>query len=255
MVRCCWLKTKKIYTWLVKNIKQNMLGILIYPVCLLNTEKFICLLKTLIFVKIYIGRLNKMMDHFKEHHPKNCNLNSDVDVEIDKVDLKENERYVYLLSHQNKFLFIMTFKIDIMQRIAYWVIQHIGPKKNAQQYVYEIHVTSKINNKRKYVYTETCFNDALKADEVFHRGQCPVMLLDTLAHFIKHRKLAFRFFIKRIPTNQPNKSDGNGNDDNQKGNDTPHKGPKGPGPKGPVSKGAGSKTSVPGPKKSQKSSN
>ncbi|XP_052759389.1 E3 ubiquitin-protein ligase siah-1-like isoform X2 [Galleria mellonella] len=194
------------------------------------------------------GKLKEMMDHFKERHPLNCNVNTDTDVELNNINVKEDDRYMYLIS-QGKLLFIITMKIDTLQNMVYWTIQHIGSKAVAHQHVYEIHVTSKQDTRRKIVFMEHCFNDALKADEVFRIGKCGIMPLNMFGHFIKDNKMSFRFFIKRIPSscNKEKKSKGDTNAKPQNDNSGPKgfgqkgAGNKGPGPKGPGPKPQGPK--------------
>lgn len=185
------------------------------------------------------------MEHFKDRHGDHCDVTSDADVVLKNVSVDEDERHFFLTS-QFKMLFIITMKIDTLQKMAYWAIQHIGSKHVAKQHVYEIHVTSNQDARRKVVFTEQCFNDAIKADEVFRIGKCALLPLDSLAHFIKDKKLTFRFFIKRIgppPQGKP-KDKGDGGNDNGP-NQGP--GPKGPGPKGPAPKGPGPKPKGPHP--------
>lgn len=183
-----------------------------------------------------------MMDHFKDRHPTHCNVTSDTDVELNNINTKEDERFVYMVS-QGKMLFIITMKIDTLQKMVYWCVQHIGGKKAAQQHIYEIHVTSKKDPRRKVVFIEHCFNDAIKADEVFRQAKCGILPLDALHHFINNKQMSFRFFIKRIPPVQktkPGKAD-------DKTETNPNKdfgkktGPGGPGPKGPGPKASGPK--------------
>lgn len=193
---------------------------------------------------LFLGKLTEMMEHFKERHPKHCDVNTDTDVEVSNISIREDERLVYLVA-QTKMLFIITMKIDTLQKMAYWTIQHIGSKKVAQQHIYEIHVTSKQDPRRKVVFIEHCFNDAMKADDVFRIGKCAVLPLDVLAHFIKDKHLSFRFFIKRIPGGPKQK----GETDNGKNDNKQNKGPKGPGPKGP---GPNAGPKGPGPKKFNK---
>lgn len=184
------------------------------------------------------------MDHFKERHEKQCSVTSDADIELENVNINEDERHFYLVG-LGKLLFTITMKIDTIQKMAYWTVQHIGSKKTAHQHIYEIHVTSKKDERRKVVFIEHCFNDALKADEVIRQGKCAVIPLSMLTHFVKDNKLSFRFFIKRIPA-APKKND---NDKGNKNNHQTPKGPgKGPGPKGPGPKGQGPKGQGPGPK-------
>lgn len=183
----------------------------------------------------FSGKLKEMMDHFKERHADHCDVTSDADVVLKNISAKEDDRHFFLTA-QGKMLFIITMKIDTLQKMAYWTVQHIGSKKGAQQHVYEIHVTSNQDARRKVVFMEHCFNDSIKADEVFRIGKCAVLPLDVLSHFVKDKKLTFRFFIKRIPPAQPkgpkDKGDGGNND-----NPPPNQGPKGPGSKGPKPKG------------------
>lgn len=218
------------------------------------------------------GKLKEMMEHFKERHPTHCNISSDAEVELENVSVNDDERFVYMTA-QGKMLFIITMKIDTLQKMAYWTVQHIGGKKAARQHIYEIHVTSKKDDRRKVVFIEHCFNDAVKADEVFRQAKCAILPLEALNHFIDNKKMSFRFFIKRLPAINKN-TNGKGDEKNENkpenkdfskkpgpnnsGQTGPgHKGPgpKGPGPKGPGSKGPGPKgpgPKGPGPKKAHK---
>lgn len=191
-----------------------------------------------------------MMAHFKERHPNEC-VSADTEIEIKNINLKEDDRYMYLTSH-SKMLFTITLKIDTLQKMAYWVVQHIGSKKVAQQHVYDIQVTSKKDSRRKVVFTEHCFNDTLKADEVFRLAKCGMLPVSALEHFVNDRTMSFRFSIRRF-TNMPNdvKNEGGKNETHQ------NKGPKGPkGPQRPqphVGQGPGPNTAKgPGPKKFHK---
>ncbi|CAG9087546.1 unnamed protein product [Plutella xylostella] len=194
------------------------------------------------------GQLKEMMDHFSQRHPENCNVTSDAEVVLKNINIKEDDRFVYLLA-QGKLVFIMTVKLDTLQNMAYWTVQHIGSKKAAQQHVYEIHLTSQQDTRRKVVFTDHCFNDAIKADEVFRMGKCAILPLETFAHFVKDKKIGFRFFIKKMPfapkSNKENKPDENkSNEGNQ---NKPNS--KGPGPNaGPKPKGPGPNPTGSGPK-------
>ncbi|CAH2980408.1 unnamed protein product [Chilo suppressalis] len=202
------------------------------------------------------GQLNGIMDHFKERHPAHCNVSSDTDVELDNVNVNSDERFVYLFT-QGKIHFIITMKIDTIQKMAYWAVQLIGGKNTAKLHIYEIHVNSKQDKRRKAVFTEHCFNDAVKADEVFRQNLCAVLPLNSLSHFISNKKLSFRFFIKRLPADNKDfktKGDSKKEDETGKGGPKPKfhgppggphapgsagPGPARPGPKGPWPKGPG----------------
>ncbi|KAJ8728025.1 hypothetical protein PYW08_016410 [Mythimna loreyi] len=177
----------------------------------------------------WTGKIKDMMEHFKERHAAHCNVTTDEEVELTNVDIKNDDRHFYLVA-QTKFLFIITMKIDTLQKMVYWTIQHIGSKKAAHDHIYEIHVMSKQNPRRKVVFTEHCFNDAIKPEEIFRQGKCAVLPLEVLVHYIKDKKLSFRFFIKRIPPPPPKNKNDKGDDKND---NNPGPGPKGPGPKGP----------------------
>lgn len=176
-----------------------------------------------------------MMLHFQDRHPNHCNLNSDTDVVLNNVNLTEDDRFVYLIN-QAKFLFVMTIKIDTLQKMAYWTNQHIGSRKSAQQHVYEIHITSQQDARRKVVFIEHCFNDAMKTDEVFRLGKCAIIPLASLGHYLKDKRLSFRFFIKKVPFVPKN---GNKDAENKSQNaeekrnfNKEAQGGKGPGPQG-----------------------
>lgn len=192
----------------------------------------------------WTGRLKEIMDHFKERHGSFCNVTTDEEVEITNVDIKNDDRHFFLVA-QSKLLFILTMKIDTLQKMAYWTIQHIGSKKVAQDHIYEIHITSKQNPRRKVVFIEHCFNDAIKAEEVFRQGKCAVLPLDSLVHYIKDKAMSFRFFIKRIPPGGPKNN--NAKNDNKPPGPNQGNGPKGPGPKGPKNQENKNKPNGPGP--------
>lgn len=187
------------------------------------------------------------MPHFQDRHPLHCNLSSDTDVVLDNVDVTEDDRFVYLVN-QGKFLFVMTIKIDAMKKMSHWTIQHFGSKKSAAQHLYEIHITSLQDPRRKVIFMEHCFNDAISADEVIRIGKCAMLPLDLLSHYMKDKRLSFRYFIRiKVPFTRMNAiKDGKNKPQNvdwkskpqfsKKGPDGkspgPHsrKGPEGPGP-------------------------
>ncbi|GBP85961.1 hypothetical protein EVAR_63110_1 [Eumeta japonica] len=159
--------------------------------------------------------MKEMLNHFKERHPNNCNISENNTVEINNVNINEDDRYLYLVP-QGKFLFLLTVRLDTQKNMIYWSIQHIGSKSAAMQYIYEIHLGSLNNEKRKIVFTEQCFNDAIKADEVFNLAKCPMLSLDSLSTFIKNKKFSFQIYIKRLqPPNAKNKGNKNLTKDGQ----------------------------------------
>ncbi|KAI8442402.1 hypothetical protein MSG28_005918 [Choristoneura fumiferana] len=196
------------------------------------------------------GHLHQIMEHFKQKHPEACDCGpqADADVELENMSLRQCDRRL-LLAAQNKYLFIITVKVDTIQRMAYWTVQHIGPKKQAHQYLYEIHLNSKREPQRKIVFTEHCFSDTVKVEEIIRQNNCAVLPLGTLGQFIMNDKLNFRYLIRRV--NEKPKPDENAapNSENAhsrsasrtRGNGPKPKGPwpKGPGPKGPGPKGPG----------------
>ncbi|KAL4709899.1 hypothetical protein ACJJTC_003862 [Scirpophaga incertulas] len=201
----------------------NKLAGCVYTMMSMNIEDHIkeCIFRTMecplsVFRRCsWNGALKEMMNHFKERHPTNCNVSSDTEVELDKIDIHEDNRIVYLIT-QGKLHFILTFKVDTLQKMAYWAIQVIGGKNIALQHVFEIHVTSKKDDRRKVVFIEHCFNDSIKPDEVFRQNKCAVLPLQALDHYILNKKLSFRFFIKRAPlTSKHNKDKHDTTNDNK----------------------------------------
>lgn len=168
------------------------------------------------------------MEHFKERHTDCCNVTSDADIVLENIDINEDNRHFFLVP-QGKMLFIVNFKLNTLQKMAYWTIQHIGSKNIAKQYLYDILVTSNRDPRRKASYSEHCFNDAIKADEVFRQGMCPIIPLEYLSHYIKDKKLTFRFSIRWVPTPKAKLKKGdanNGNNENKPANQWPT--PRGP---------------------------
>lgn len=195
----------------------------------------------------WTGKLKDMMEHFKDRHAEHCSVTTDEEVELTNVNIKNDDRHLFLVA-QAKFIFIVTVKMDTLQNMIYWTIQHIGSKKVAHDHIFEIHLLSKQTPRRKIVFTEHCFNDAVKPEEIFREGKCPMLPLEVLVNYIKDKKLSFRFFIKRIPPAAPktnnDKGNGNGKNDNKP---NPGPGPKGPGPKGPKNPDGKNKQNGPGP--------
>lgn len=161
------------------------------------------------------------MDHVKELHPAEYIVGTDNLIQIKGININADDRHVYLVSQRN-FVFIITFKIDMQQKMAYWTIQHIGSKKVAKEHIYEIQVISEKDPRRKVVFSEHCFNDALKADDVFRLAKCAMLPVNAMDHFIKDRKLSFRFLIKHIPGQYKPNQEGAKNEKMP-----PKKGPKG----------------------------
>lgn len=189
-----------------------------------------------------------MMEHFKQKHPNACDAGpqADADVELENVSLRECDRRLFLAA-QNKFLFIITVKIDTIQRMAYWTVQHIGPKKQAHQYLYEIHVNSKREPQRKVIFTEHCFSDTVKVEEIIRQNNCAVLPLGTLAQFIINDKLSFRYLIRKV-NEKPKQNENAAANDNAHARSASCTRGNGPKPKGPWQKGPGPKGPGPGPK-------
>lgn len=165
------------------------------------------------------------MDHFKDRHPQHCNINMETGVELNNVSINEDERFLYL-AQQGNLLFIVTMKIDTLQKVAYWVVQHIGSKKSAQQHIYEVHITSKQDPRRQVIFIDHCYNDILSADAVYRLGKCGILPLDMFSHFIHNKKCSFKFVIKK-GTPKPKKFDkSNTSNENKQPNAPKHPKPK-----------------------------
>lgn len=187
--------------------------------------------KTNIFF-IIPGKLKEILDHFKEHHPLYCNINSNTDIHLKNMSATTDDRFMYLIP-QGKLLFTLSIKIDTCQKMAYWAIQHIGSKRTAQQHSYEIQIISTQDLRRKVTFADQCFSDAFDINEIFRQGKCGIMPLKMLPHFIKDGNLLFRFDIIKHQGNFRNRdtSKGPGNVNKQT-----HKNPTGqhPTPQFPV---------------------
>ncbi|XP_045497626.1 E3 ubiquitin-protein ligase Siah1-like [Colias croceus] len=142
------------------------------------------------------GKHKDLMNHFQESHPQNCDKKPNSDITFEKISTTSDYRFLYLLQ-QNKQVFILSFKIDTVQKLAYWLVQYLGTKSAAMQNIYEIHITSLQNVKRKVVFADHCFSDSLDVNDVFRQAKCAVMPLIMLNHFIGNSKLVFRCLIKR----------------------------------------------------------
>lgn len=187
---------------------------------------------------IISGKLKDMMSHFKERHSQNV-LNITSDITIPDIFLNNDCRHLYLLQF-NKQIFFLSFKIDTVQKMAFWFVQYVGTKKAARQNVYEIQMTSKQHEKRQVTYVDYCFSDSMDANEVFRNAQCAVMPLNMMAHFIAGSKITFRCLIKRAFEGKPGFIK---NDQAKDSSSSQRKGPapenrhKSPGPHFPRAKG------------------
>lgn len=145
------------------------------------------------------GKLQDMMNHFKERHPTNCNVQQDTDIVLNNIRLNQDDRHFFLVQNENKMIFMLTMKLDTLSKAAYWTVQLVGCKRAAQQHIYEIQVNSRQDERRKVIFIEHCYSDTIRADDVFRQqGKCAIVPLDSLKHFIQDSKLTFRFNIKRI---------------------------------------------------------
>ncbi|XP_063368963.1 E3 ubiquitin-protein ligase sina-like [Cydia amplana] len=145
----------------------------------------------------WIGKLKNLMDHFKQSHPSSCEIVSGVDTELE-LPLTQDLVKVYLAATGNMH-FIITMKIDKTTSTASWAVQHIGSKKNARLYTYEIYLTSKQDVRRRSVLVEHCVNDVVEPLDIIMEGRCAVMPLKMLAHYVIDNKVIFKLVIKKVP--------------------------------------------------------
>ncbi|XP_073948574.1 E3 ubiquitin-protein ligase siah-1-like [Choristoneura fumiferana] len=143
----------------------------------------------------WIGKLKQMMDHFKQKHPSNC-LVPGSETEVRGVREGHSARNVWLVAQGNMH-FIVSMKTD--PDGVDWVVQHIGSKKNANLYIYEIHVISKQDAARRAVFAERCTSDAEAADASFGAGRCAALPPRLVPHFAREGTLAFRFSVRKMP--------------------------------------------------------
>ncbi|XP_041978517.1 E3 ubiquitin-protein ligase SIAH1-like [Aricia agestis] len=194
------------------------------------------------------GKIKDLFEHFKSNHAENCRIRLDQESEL-KVNSSTDNRLMFMLS-QGKYLFLFTIKIDTYQKMIYYVVQHIGIKKFAQQFVYEINIVSKKDSRRKVIFIDHCYSDTSDIKEIFSNGTCGIMPLGMFAHFVENDRITLKIsikneafvkntkdyakrdkneFIKKGPnkSEKPNfrsKSPGPHMEDCK----TPHKGPRGP---------------------------
>ncbi|XP_047517840.1 E3 ubiquitin-protein ligase SIAH1-like isoform X1 [Pieris napi] len=203
------------------------------------------------------GKLKEMLNHFKDRHPGNC-ANITSDVTIDNISVTNDCRHFYLLQF-NKQIFYLSFKIDTVQKLGYWLVQYVGTKKAARQNVYEIQMNSKQHQKRQVTYIDYCFSDSMEANEVFRQAQCAVMPLIMMGHFIDNSKITFRCLIKRAFEGKPafkNNDQSKDSTSGQKKGPPPPNRHKSPGPHVSRAKGSGTNNTQsvgpkPGPFKKQ----
>ncbi|XP_038212264.1 E3 ubiquitin-protein ligase SIAH1A-like isoform X2 [Zerene cesonia] len=142
------------------------------------------------------GKHKDLMNHFKVCHPQNCDIKPGSDIRIQNISTTSDHRLLYLFE-QNKKGFILSFKIDTVQKHAYWLVQYLGSNCASRQNIYEIHITSLQNKNRKVVFADHCFSDSMDVDDVFRQAKCAVMPLIMLNQFIENSKLVFQCLLKR----------------------------------------------------------
>lgn len=120
--------------------------------------------------------------------------NMEAEIEVERVTLLECNRRVSV-AVQRRNIFIITFKVDTIQRLAYWTVQYMGPKKYAHTFDYEIHVSNKHEPRRKVIFREYCTSDSVKTEDIFSKCCCAVLSLKALQAFSIGDKVSYRVII------------------------------------------------------------
>ncbi|VVD04531.1 unnamed protein product, partial [Leptidea sinapis] len=142
----------------------------------------------------------------KQKHPENIKENANSEFNLNHVSINAHLKQIFIMS-MNKRVFIVSFDINPVNKMAFWAVQLIGTKKQAVDCTYEIQLTSMQTEKRMVTFKDHCFNDTMDDSEIYGLAKCPVMPLDMLSHFMKDNKLCFRCELK-LSTYQKTKNDG-----------------------------------------------
>ncbi|XP_073948566.1 E3 ubiquitin-protein ligase SIAH1-like [Choristoneura fumiferana] len=158
----------------------------------------------------WTGVHNHVTEHVKEMHTSMFTEGLEAEIEMEGLTMRDCDRRVHVAAQQRN-VFVVTFKLDSIQRLAYWTIQYMGPKKYAHNYNYEIHVTSKREPHRKVIFTERCLSDTTKTEDIFRQCLCAVLSLNALETFSTDNKVSYRFVISRHnPNYKPKRLSGEG---------------------------------------------
>ncbi|XP_050670826.1 probable E3 ubiquitin-protein ligase sinah [Leptidea sinapis] len=156
--------------------------------------------------KFHIKSKFNIVEHCKQKHPENIKENANSEFNLNHVSINAHLKQIFVMS-MNKRVFIVSFDINPVNKMAFWAVQLIGTKKQAVDCTYEIQLTSMQTEKRMVTFKDHCFNDTMDDSEIYGLAKCPVMPLDMLSHFMKDNKLCFRCELK-LSTYQKTKNDG-----------------------------------------------
>ncbi|KAJ8712678.1 hypothetical protein PYW08_007982 [Mythimna loreyi] len=140
------------------------------------------------------GKLSEISSHFDSMHANGCQTK--VDSEMQLTNIRNNSQQVHL-TVLGVYNFLLHLKVSENEGKVYMAVQLIGTKFSAQKWLYEIHVYNKSENRRKYVFTDSCCSSHDKIEDVFNAGECAVLPVWYANTFVCNGALTYKFFIKK----------------------------------------------------------
>lgn len=144
------------------------------------------------------GHLKQLSGHFDLSHPEQRKV--DVDSEI-RLLLSKNSQNIYLVLI-GAFNFL--FHVKVSNETVYMIVQLIGTKVSASKWSYEIHVFNKNENRRKFLFTDTCSSNIEPVADIFKEGKCSIVSAAYASSFLNNGSLSYKFYIKQTVESKPN---------------------------------------------------
>ncbi|CAH0713705.1 unnamed protein product, partial [Brenthis ino] len=139
------------------------------------------------------GKVNHLLQHFKDLHPEHCF--ADVDKEMKILDA-ETEFYNVYFVNIGSFNFLIHIKRDL-QKTIYMTATLFGTKFSALKWTYEFQVYNKKEPRRKFTYIDICNSFVTPAVELFEAGCCAVLDKQYGQSFFNNNELTYKFYIKK----------------------------------------------------------
>lgn len=120
------------------------------------------------------GRRRNLYQHVKEKHDWNTQKRFGMAWTATHPQYPMSFHYL----HEKMFYFYRLLKNETL----YWVIQYIGPVREASNYYYDVTISKK-NSKQKLMLSQVCFADELTPDEIIEAGLCVGVPLEALKQY------------------------------------------------------------------------
>lgn len=142
------------------------------------------------------GEMKDLSAHFQSAHATESMVQVNKEIPLRHMNLNSDDRKVHLVT-LGKINFLLQVKVDTQQKRTFWLVQIVGTKKYASNWMYEIIFFSKNEPKRKFTYSDGCSADGENAQVLFQNLQSAVVPIDVLRALNKGGNLHYKLIIKK----------------------------------------------------------